>query len=100
MEKSRDQLIKDYERIKNKWDDDKELISMLPEVYENICYKLDALKAGAEYKVTDKTNDLKTMIAYVGGCIPSINYTGKDNKLININDKITYNQAEAVAKEF
>lgn len=60
-------IIKRYEIIKNKWDNDKDLKRILPEVYEDICRKLEGLKQGAEYTITDKTSELKTAIAYVGG---------------------------------
>lgn len=92
--------IQRYENIKLKWDNDEDLKRILPETYEDICRKLEGLKAGVEYKIIDKTNELKNMIAYVGGQIPRINYKGKNQELININNGITYDEAKEIAKMF
>lgn len=94
----RNKLIQRYTKIKFNWDSDEDLKRILPEVYKDICRKLEGLKAGAEYKITDKTNELKHMIAYVGGQIPRINYKGKNHELININNGITYDEAKKVAE--
>lgn len=99
--KTRDQLVKDYERIKSKWDNNEDLRRVLPEVYQSICNKLEGLKAGADYTITDNTNELKTMIAYIGGQTPRCNYKDKNGKqLINIHNGITYKEAEEVVRKF
>lgn len=94
------ETIQRYENIKLKWDNDEDLKRILPEVYEDICRKLKGLKVGAEYKITDKTSELKNMIAYVGGQIPRINYKGKNHELINVNSGITYDKAKEIAEVF
>jgi hypothetical protein len=98
----RDQLITKYKIIKSKWDNDEDLKQILPETYQSICNKLEGLKADAEYTITDKTQELKNMIAYVGGQIPSVNFKCVNGEyiLINRNNCITYKQAQEVAKEF
>ena len=48
----------------------------------------------------DKTDELKTAIAYIGGQIPSVNYKIVKSKkvLINPKNKITWEQAKDVVK--
>lgn len=94
----RTEIIKRYENIKSRWDNDKDLIRILPEVYEDICRILEGLKVGAEFKIIDRTQELKIAIAYVGGQIPRCNFD--KNGLINVNNGIKQKDAITVAKMF
>ncbi len=54
---SRKEIIKRYEDIVKKWNEDCDLIELYPEKYKEILLKLEALKNGYEYKVKDITLD-------------------------------------------
>ena len=42
--------------------------------YLSVKEKYNYIVSGGQYKVVDATNELKSMIAYVGGQIPTLNY--------------------------
>jgi len=98
----RQEIIERYKNIKSKWDNcsKQTLKTVLPEQYKIICAKLEALEQGKDFTVVDKTDELKTAIAYIGGQIPSVNYKIVKSKkvLINPKNKITWEQAKDVVK--
>lgn len=68
--------------------------------YLEVKEKYNHIKNGSEYKIMDGTEKLKTMIAYVGGQIPTINKkSNKTNQLIN-KPGITWDAAKATVKQF
>ena len=95
----RKEAIERYEKIKSRWEESKNLIRILPDVYAEICLKLKALKKGLDFNIVDKTHELKTAIAYIGGQIPSFNYNIK-NDIININNKIEWDKAKEISKKY
>lgn len=99
-ENKRDDIINRYENIVKKWDEDpnQTLKRVLPEKYEEIKGRLRLLKEGYNFNITDKTQELKTAIAYIGGQIPRTNYS--DKGLINKDNGITWENAEQVANQF
>lgn len=66
---SREELIKRYENIVERWNNDGDLIRLFPEKYEEICMKLQALKDGAEYRIYDATYEVVDMIMDMGAKI-------------------------------
>ena len=74
------EIIKRYEKIIEKWNDDETLIKMFPEKYREICLKLEALKAGIPYTITDVT---KESIQDMGAKICGVQQTyDKRNRLV------------------
>ena len=99
-EEKRTDIIKRYENIVEKWDGDPDqaLKRILPDKYIDIKEKLRLLKEGYDFNITDKTQELKTAIAFIGGQIPRINHNG--NSLINKDNGINWKDAERVASQF
>ena len=100
----RQEIIERYENIKSKWDNcpRQTLKTVLPEQYKIICAKLEALKQGKDFTVVDKTDELKTAIAYIGGQIPSINYKiiNGEKVLIGSKNEVTWEQAREIAAKY
>ncbi|MBD5589122.1 hypothetical protein [Clostridium botulinum] len=96
---SRIDLIKKYEDIKKRWIRDRDLIRILPDTYNNICRKLEGLKNGTDFRITDKLTELKTAIAYVGGQIPRCNISIND-ALINKNNGIDWETAKQIGNKY
>ena len=69
---SREELIKRYENIVERWNNDGDLIRLFPEKYEEICMKLQALKDGAKYRVYDATYEVADMVMDMGAKIRDI----------------------------
>lgn len=99
-ENKRNDIIKRYENIVKKWDSDPDqtLKNLFPEKYIEIKEKLKLLKEGFDFTITNRTDELKTAIAYIGGQIPRINYSTQG--YINKNNGITWAEAEQVASQF
>ena len=66
--------------------------------YLKVKNKYEYILSGGQYKIVDATNELKNMIAYVGGQIPTLNYKS-DNKLIN-KPGITWEAAKERVNKF
>jgi len=95
----KEEVLQRYKNLKARWDANNDLKQRMPEAYEDICIKLTALENGANYKVVNKTDELKSLIAFVGGQIPRCNFKAK-GELINIQNGITYEKACEIAKKF
>lgn len=67
--------------------------------YDNLKEKYDLILNGYNFEVKDKTKELKTAIAFIGGQIPRCNFKNNGN-LININNGISIEKAKEIAKEF
>lgn len=72
---TREELIERYENIVKRWQDSESLIRLFPEKYEEICMKLEGLKAGADYRVYDATYEVLDMVADMGAKIRDIQQT-------------------------
>jgi len=46
--------------------------------YLSVKAKYNYIVSGGQYQIVDATNELKNMIAYVGGQIPTLNYKAGD----------------------
>lgn len=77
---SRDEVIRRYQNIVKRWDEDNTLIKMFPDKYKEICDKLRALQDGHEFTQTDVTREC---IMDMGAKIRDIQqlYGGKDGVL-------------------
>lgn len=80
---SREELIKRYENIVERWNNGGNLIRLFPEKYEEICMKLQALKDGTKYKIYDARDEVKDMVMDVGAKIRDTQqmYDGTDRTL-------------------
>ncbi len=73
----------------------------MPDSYEDFMNELQALKDGVDYRVLsdrEGKEELATMIGFVGGKFPEINYTSK-GKLIPVKNPITLDKARKSARE-
>jgi len=66
--------------------------------YLEVKNKYEYILNGGQYQVTDRTEELKNMIAFVGGQIPTVNFKS-GNKLIN-KPGITWEQAKKRVEKF
>ncbi len=63
----RQDIINRYESIVKKWNTDGDLIRLFPEKYKEICMKLQALKNGVEYTITESIT--KKLVEDMGAMI-------------------------------
>ena len=71
----RQDIINRYESVVKKWNTDGDLIRLFPEKYKEICMKLQALKNGVEYTITESitkklVEDMGAMIWGIQQCNP------------------------------
>ena len=66
--------------------------------YLSVKAKYNYILQGGQYQIVDATNELKNMITYVGGQIPTLNYKAK-GEMIN-KPGITWEGAKERVKKF
>jgi len=66
--------------------------------YLSVKEKYNYIVSGGQFKIIDVTNELKNMIAFVGGQIPTLNYKAKGEMIGK--PSITWEGAKERVKKF
>ena len=90
--RQRDDIIARLERCRDK---NKEFYKRHSDLLEELNYKINALKSGADYEI----KDAGWVVGYVGGKIRDTNLSFNEGKAIQYKNTMTVERAKEIYKE-
>ena len=91
-DRQRDNIIARLERCRDK---NKEFYKRHTDLLEELNYKINALKNGADYEI----KDVGWVVGYVGGKIRDTNLSFNEGKAIQYKNTMTVERAKEIYKE-